>query len=103
MGLISRVSSRTYRRNPLISTPDYKLFSTTSSLTMADAAPPKLSKNEQKRLAKQAKKEAEKAEKMKKKEAEAAEKAKQSGGKAEAVKLMDEGAMSGAQYRQFRI
>lgn len=69
---------------------------------MADtAAAAPISKNEQKRLAKEIKKAAEKAEKLAKKQAEADEKAK-AGGK-EAVKLMDEGAMSGAQYRQYRI
>jgi len=68
---------------------------------MADVAgAPPISKNEQKRLAKQAKKDAERAEKMKKKEEEAKAREAAGGGGA---KLTDESTMTGAQYRQYRI
>jgi len=59
----------------------------------------KLSKNEQKRLLKMQKKAEEKAAK----DAVKAEKAKQAAYKGEAVKLIDETVMSGAEYRQYRI
>jgi len=81
-------------RTPVI----YRSIATSSTVKMADTEAPKLSKNEQKRLAKQAKKEQERLEKQKKKAEEAAK-----AGAPAGAKLMDESAMSGAQYRQYRI
>merc|ERR1712226_261480 len=108
MGLISRVSSRTYRnvsaaqvtgKHHHLNIHNRQL---SSSSAMADEAP-KISKNEQKRLAKQAKKEAERAAKLAEKAKKQEEAAKTAGPKDAAPKLMDEGAMSGAQYREYRI
>ena len=62
---------------------------------------PKISKNEQKRLAKLAKKEAEKAAKLAEKQKKAAE-AEAKGDKSGPA-LIDETVMSGEQYRQYRI
>jgi len=66
---------------------------------MADAATPKISKNEQKRLLKAQKK----AEEAAKKQAAKAEKAKESAAQGEPVKMIDETVMSGAEYREYRI
>merc|ERR1712088_264471 len=116
MGLISRVSSRTYRRTTgatilparlltkLLARPRCgpPLTRTMSSEAKAPVLGPdgqKLSKNEQKRLLKMQKKAEEKAAK----DAAKAEKAKQAADKGEAVKLIDETVMSGAEYRQYRI
>ena len=100
--LASRILTKLTRASSNILNQNQKMSSTPKQPELNPDGSQKLSKNEQKRLAKQAKKEAEKAAKdklkLEKAQAEAAEK-----GTSAPVKLLDETVMSGEQYRQYRI